>query len=129
MKTVPRHRIVMMTNGPEAEVGDILDVKFPRPRNRKAVLEHPAYYEMREYLMTFLNDRADIRPSQNALAPTSGNRSWPALQPIGPPESRTADSAVAEARWMGQVNRTGSGCLEACSLSKTNGHSARPVLR
>ena len=34
-------RIVMMTNGPEAEVGDILDVTFPRPRERKAVLVTP----------------------------------------------------------------------------------------
>src|SRR5216110_2809648 len=33
-------RIVMMTNGPEAEVGAILEVNFPRPRERRAVLEH-----------------------------------------------------------------------------------------
>ncbi|HEX5218025.1 MAG TPA: ABC transporter ATP-binding protein, partial [Verrucomicrobiae bacterium] len=32
-------RVVMMTNGPAAEVGDILEVKFPRPRNRAALLE------------------------------------------------------------------------------------------
>src|SRR5437870_9323734 len=37
-------RIVMMTNGPAAEVGDILPVPFPRPRERKAVFEHPEYY-------------------------------------------------------------------------------------
>src|SRR6266511_4045904 len=43
-------RIVMMTNGPEAEVGEILDVKFPRPRNRKEVMEHPHYYDLREHL-------------------------------------------------------------------------------
>src|SRR5712671_4762832 len=36
-------RIVMMTDGPEAEVGDILEVPFVRPRNRKDVVEHPAY--------------------------------------------------------------------------------------
>jgi nitrate ABC transporter ATP-binding subunit len=52
-------RIVMMTNGPEAEVGDILDVPFSRPRDRKAVMEHPRYYECREYLITFLEERAD----------------------------------------------------------------------
>jgi len=56
-------RVVMMTNGPEAEVGDILEVKFPRPRNRKVVLEHPAYYEMREYLMRFLHERAHLKRS------------------------------------------------------------------
>lgn len=51
-------RIVMMTNGPEAEVGEILEVTFPRPRDRKAVMEHPDYYKLREHLITFLEDRA-----------------------------------------------------------------------
>jgi nitrate/nitrite transport system ATP-binding protein len=56
-------RVVCMTNGPEAEVGEILDVRFPRPRERKAVLEHPEYYQLREHLITFLEDRA-YRKSQ-----------------------------------------------------------------
>jgi len=51
-------RIVCMTNGPEAEVGDILEVTFPRPRERKAVLEHPDYYRLREHLITFLEEHA-----------------------------------------------------------------------
>src|SRR5437870_4084841 len=51
-------RIVMMTNGPAAEVGDILEVNFPRPRERKAVLEHPDYYRLREHLITFLEEHA-----------------------------------------------------------------------
>ena len=54
-------RIVMMTNGPAAEVGDILEVPFPRPRERKAVLEHPDYYRLREHLMTFLEVHAHRR--------------------------------------------------------------------
>jgi ABC-type nitrate/sulfonate/bicarbonate transport system ATPase subunit len=51
-------RIVCMTNGPAAEVGDILDVHFERPRERKAVLEHPDYYRLREHLIAFLEDQA-----------------------------------------------------------------------
>lgn len=51
-------RVVMMTNGPEAEVGDILEVPFPRPRSRKDVMEHPDYYKLREYLIRFLEERA-----------------------------------------------------------------------
>ena len=51
-------RIVMMTNGPEAEVGAILEVNFPRPRERGAVLEHPDYYKLREDLIDFLEVRA-----------------------------------------------------------------------
>ena len=51
-------RVVMMTNGPAAEVGDILEVPFPRPRSRAALLEDAEYYRCREYLITFLEDRA-----------------------------------------------------------------------
>ena len=47
-------RIVMMTNGPRARVGDILEVDFPRPRVRQVVLEHPDYYRRREHLLGFL---------------------------------------------------------------------------
>jgi nitrate/nitrite transport system ATP-binding protein len=54
-------RVVMMTNGPAAEVGDILNVKFPRPRNRAALLEDSEYYRCREHLITFLEERAEHR--------------------------------------------------------------------
>lgn len=69
-------RIVMMTNGPEAEVGDILQVTFPRPRERKAVLEHPDYYKLREHLIEFLEVRAHRKSSpilQNPPLPPSAN--------------------------------------------------------
>jgi nitrate/nitrite transport system ATP-binding protein len=51
-------RVVMMTNGPAAEVGDILEVKFPRPRNRKDLMNDPEYYRLREHLIGFLEERA-----------------------------------------------------------------------
>lgn len=57
-------RVVMMTDGPEAEVGDILKIPFERPRNRKEIMEDPRYYELREHLITFLNDKSHIRPSR-----------------------------------------------------------------
>jgi nitrate ABC transporter ATP-binding subunit len=66
-------RIVMMTNGPEAEVGDILEVKFPRPRERKNVLEHPDYYRLREHLITFLEVHAD----KHKHVPTTPPENWP----------------------------------------------------
>ncbi len=47
-------RVVMMTNGPQAKVGKIIDVDLPRPRTRKALLEHPDYYAYRESLISFL---------------------------------------------------------------------------
>src|SRR6266513_1042059 len=66
-------RIVMMTNGPEAEVGDVLEVKFPRPRDRKAVLEHSDYYKLREHLITFLEEHAHHpSPGDNSGTDTNG---------------------------------------------------------
>jgi nitrate/nitrite transport system ATP-binding protein len=49
-------RVVMMTNGPRARIGNIMPVDLPRPRTRKALLEHPKYYDYREELMTFLEE-------------------------------------------------------------------------
>lgn len=47
-------RVIMMTSGPYAKVGDILKVDFPRPRIKKDVIQHPYYYKYRGYLMNFL---------------------------------------------------------------------------
>ncbi len=47
-------RVVMMTNGPHAKIGKIQDIDLPRPRTRKALLEHSDYYRYRESLLTFL---------------------------------------------------------------------------
>lgn len=57
-------RVVMMSDGPEATVGDIFEVTFPRPRNRKALLDSPEYYDAREYLIHFLNERSHHRPTR-----------------------------------------------------------------
>lgn len=57
-------RVVMMTDGPEAEIGDILEIPFERPRNRAAILADPRYLEVRNHLLTFLNERSHIRPSR-----------------------------------------------------------------
>lgn len=48
-------RVIMMTSGPYAKIGDELTIPFERPRHRKAVLEHPDYYDYRAYLLNFLN--------------------------------------------------------------------------
>jgi nitrate/nitrite transport system ATP-binding protein len=49
-------RVVMMTNGPQATIGKITDVKLPRPRTRKALLEHPDYYNYRAEVLDFLEE-------------------------------------------------------------------------
>ena len=47
-------RVVMMTNGPNARIGHIMNDDIPRPRTRKALLEHPKYYSYRSELLEFL---------------------------------------------------------------------------
>ena len=47
-------RVVMMSNGPRAKVGNIMDVHLERPRSRDALLSHPDYYAYREELLDFL---------------------------------------------------------------------------
>ena len=48
-------RVIMMTSGPFAKIGDELVIPFERPRVRREVLEHPEYYDYRGYLINFLN--------------------------------------------------------------------------
>jgi nitrate ABC transporter ATP-binding subunit len=55
-------RIMCMTDGPEAAIGDVIEVNFPRPRERKEVMEHPDYYRLRERLIEFLEVHAHRRP-------------------------------------------------------------------
>jgi len=47
-------RVVMMSNGPNARIGNIMEVDLPRPRSRKELLAHPDYYAYREELLDFL---------------------------------------------------------------------------
>ncbi len=80
-------RIVMMTNGPEAEVGDVLEVKFPRPRERKTVMEHPDYYKLREHLIEFLEVhayRGKAHGSHQPLSPPPSTPSAPHPRELQP---------------------------------------------
>ncbi|PAX53336.1 ABC transporter ATP-binding/substrate-binding protein [Brunnivagina elsteri] len=54
-------RIVMLTNGPESKIGDILEVDIPRPRKRMEVVEHPSYYSLRSEIIYFLNQQKRIK--------------------------------------------------------------------
>ncbi|WP_455376055.1 ABC transporter ATP-binding protein [Kaarinaea lacus] len=50
-------RIVMMTNGPAATIGGILDVDLPRPRERVKLADDPKYNHIRAELLKFLYER------------------------------------------------------------------------
>lgn len=47
-------RIVVMTNGPEATIGEIIDVPLPRPRDKRSMVHQPEYAEVRDRLLYLL---------------------------------------------------------------------------
>lgn len=50
-------KVVMMTNGPAAKIGEVMEVPFERPRNRALLLDNPAYYQLRNQALDFLFSR------------------------------------------------------------------------
>ena len=50
-------RIVMMTNGPAARIGEVLDVPLARPRRRLEVASNPTYLKCRQRVLEFLYER------------------------------------------------------------------------
>ena len=65
-------RVVMLTNGPESKIGQILEVDIPRPRRRMEVVNHPSYYSYRSEIIYFLNQQKRIKQlrarKQSAIA-------------------------------------------------------------
>ncbi|UBF23915.1 nitrate ABC transporter ATP-binding protein [Kovacikia minuta CCNUW1] len=50
-------RLVLMTNGPAANIGEILTIPFPRPRDRTRIMEDPEFYNLRNYALDYLYNR------------------------------------------------------------------------
>ena len=61
-------RVVCLTNGPEAGIGQILKVNLPRPRQRLEVMEHPDYYKLRSELIGFLQQQRRLKQRQRSSA-------------------------------------------------------------
>ncbi len=71
-------RVVMMSNGPNATIGNIMDVKLPRPRTRTALLDHPDYYAYREELLEFLEAyEGGANPAPETIAAIKARRARP----------------------------------------------------
>ena len=47
-------RLVLMTNGPAATIGQVISIPFPRPRDRERILEDPQYYRLRNSVLSYL---------------------------------------------------------------------------
>jgi len=50
-------KLVMMTNGPSAKIGEVMEIPFPRPRDRARIMEDPEYYKLRNHALDFLFHR------------------------------------------------------------------------
>ena len=87
------NRICMMTNGPAATVGQILELPFARPRNRKELLEHQDYYEFRGALIAFL-ERQDARTATQVGVKTKTDATKPIHRVKSPPVQEHAASGV-----------------------------------
>ena len=61
-------RVVCLTNGPSAAIGQIVNVNLPRPRERLEVMEHPDYYRLRSELINFLQQQRRLKQHRQAVA-------------------------------------------------------------
>jgi len=61
-------RCVMMSNGPKAGVGEVLEIGFDRPRNREEVFNDPKFFQYREHLLAFLEQRAHLKTGTRTFA-------------------------------------------------------------
>lgn len=109
-------RVVMLTNGPEAHIGQILEVPIPRPRQRLEVVKHPIYYNLRNEIIYFLNQQKQAKKRQSQRLVTSETSAAKAIIEIGfMPLTDAAPLIVAQEK--GFFAKYG---LENIVLSKAN---------
>jgi len=81
-------RIVMMTNGPAATIGEVLEVDLPRPRDRIKMANDPRYNYYRSEVLKFLYERQKHPQEKGTPAPADSNN---------PEAGKTTDSKKEEA--------------------------------
>ncbi len=92
-------RIVMMTNGPNATIGEILDVDLPRPRDRLALASEPRFLAAREAVLRFLHERHALPAAACACASWSSARGRLArAAPCGVPSVGPASRSAGRRR-------------------------------
>jgi len=71
-------RIVMMTNGPEATIGEVLDIELPRPRNRIEMADNPLYNRYRQQVLSFLYEKQrkveELSPANKSSSAKTANK-------------------------------------------------------
>ncbi|MEG3956821.1 nitrate ABC transporter ATP-binding protein [Microcoleus sp. herbarium2] len=86
-------RIVMMTNGPAASIGEDMHVPFSRPRNRARIMEDPKYYELRNFALEFLFSRYAHHEEDEATDSETEAVALPMPLPAGRKNSAVAETA------------------------------------
>lgn len=147
-------RIVMLTNGPESKIGQILEVDIPRPRKRMEVVEHPSYYSLRSEMIYFLNQQKRIKKirarktaaiSRHGLEKVNleiGFVPLTACAPVAVAKEKgfftkhglDEVTLVRETSWRGIVDGIGGGYLDAAQMPSgmpmwltLGGHENRPL--
>jgi nitrate/nitrite transport system ATP-binding protein len=86
-------RVVMMTNGPAAKIGEDMHVPFSRPRDRARIMEDPKYYELRNFALEFLFSRyahtegEEESETESALPPLPASAFRTESVPVGLPKT------------------------------------------
>ena len=78
-------RIILMTNGPQARIAEIVENSLPRPRARRELHRHPDYYPIRNHVIDFLVERSR-RLAESGPPPGYDARHPPVVRPAGRPE-------------------------------------------
>ncbi|MDC1210510.1 ABC transporter ATP-binding protein [Porticoccaceae bacterium] len=87
-------RIVMMTNGPAASIGEILEIDLPRPRERLALAEDPAFNAYRQQVLRFLYEKHRNPAAQVIDKPASPT---PPTKPQAAPAAKAKSNSCAAA--------------------------------
>lgn len=75
-------RVVLMTNGPNARIGEIIDINIPRPRTRATIIDYPNYYQIRNHIIHFLVERSKkFSSNPEAGSGDNGNGNIPVEPP------------------------------------------------
>ncbi|WP_333671371.1 ABC transporter ATP-binding protein [Elioraea tepidiphila] len=89
-------RILLMTNGPEAKIAEVIVNTLPRPRTRHDIHHLPGYYELRNHIVDFLIDRS--RRLAGAMPPEWTARAVPEVRPAATAATRHAAESAASPR-------------------------------
>ncbi len=73
-------RVLLMSNGPFAQIAESVAVEIPRPRKRAELIHHPAYYKIRNHLVDFLSHRSAEIAAQPREG-SGGRSNPPAVRP------------------------------------------------